>query len=65
MEIMKQQRALGPHLRKKIPAPSVPVLSSLLGLLIVLFGMNRAWRASKGDQATITGPHRVGPEGAD
>ncbi|MEP7126622.1 MAG: hypothetical protein ABJE95_37165 [Byssovorax sp.] len=38
-------------------------ISSLLGLLIIFFGMSRAWRASKGVQATITGPHRVGGEG--
>jgi hypothetical protein len=36
-------------------------LGGILGLLIMFFGMQTAWRVSKGVGGNLTGPHRIAP----
>jgi hypothetical protein len=37
--------------------------SGIIGLLIIFFGLQTAWRVSRGVQANITGPHKVAASG--
>jgi hypothetical protein len=46
-----------------LAAPLIEItggFSGILGALIIFFGLRTAWRVSKGVEATMTGPHRVG-----